>query len=531
MSASHRRRASCRPGSAALLALAWLALACGGREPSVQEGQRAGLLRFEVRDEATGRLIPCKLTVLGLGGTPDPELGSPAGGSEQDGLTLAANRVHSHAGEGSLRLPSGTYEVHASRGIEWDVAVRRVEIGPGGARLDATLSHVVDVDGWLSVDLHVHSAASHDSRVPLRSRVRQLAAEGVGIVASMDHDVVTDYAPIVDELGLGAELATARGVEIATDAWGHFGVFPVPADFAPALDGDGVAWRGLDPGRLLAELRRRARDALITVHHARLRDTGYFARAGFDPAADQSASDFSRDFDALEVWNGAAKDEGEQVERAMQDWFGLLDHGHAVTATGGSDSHRLAVNAGGYPRNYVRVDRPLGSSVTSARDVASALRRGQAFFTTGPFVEASIAGRTFGETVSLVEPEFELELQVQAAPWIDVRRVVVHVGGKPGPVLAVDEGAEPVRLRTRIPLRATADTYVVVEVLGERPLWPVVGDLRRDRVLPAAVTNAIFVDADGNGRFDAPLALRGHAPPGGEAARRSLPGAPSPPGR
>ena len=38
--------------------------------------------------------------------------------------------------------------------------------------------------------------------------------------------------------------------------------------------------------------------------------------------------------------------ERRSVDRVINDWFSLLNHGHIVTATGNSDTHHLTYNLG-----------------------------------------------------------------------------------------------------------------------------------------------------------------------------------------
>ena len=59
-----------------------------------------------------------------------------------------------------------------------------------------------------------------------------------------------------------------------------------------------------------------------------------------------------------------------------------------------------------------------------------------------------------------------------------------------------------------------ADSYVLVRVDGERPLTPVVGDGKRFTAYPFALTNPVFLDADGDGRY-ATGAPHGHGVAGG----------------
>ena len=66
------------------------------------------------------------------------------------------------------------------------------------------------------------------------------------------------------------------------------------------------------------------------------------------------------------------------------------------------------------------------------------------------------------------------------------------------------------RLIEDVRLELTDDAFIVVEVAGNGSLYPVVqvsswSGLQEDAVTPYALTNPVFVDVDGNGRFDPPL--------------------------
>jgi hypothetical protein len=54
-------------------------------------------------------------------------------------------------------------------------------------------------------------------------------------------------------------------------------------------------------------------------------------------------------------------------------------------------------------------------------------------------------------------------------------------------------------------MKLARDAWVVVRVDGDKPLAPVVGDLKRFDVRPLALTNPVFLDVDGNGQYDPPL--------------------------
>src|ERR1039457_4145734 len=318
-----------------------------------------GLLAFEVSDAATGKPIPCKLTFVGVEGTPRPVFTHNDIGRPEGELAISAfDRVFSAAGSEEIRVPLGSYDIYVSRGPEWDVSVnRKVKIGPEGAKVVAKLRHVVDTAGWLSADFHVHAAPSPDSIVPLSHRILEFVADGIDMIVSPDHNVVTDYAPTIRQLGLGTLITSARGDELTTNGWGHYGAFPLPQDMARAGQG-AVLVHGHNAKEIFANVREHAPEAVIDVHHPRIDPgVGYFIVGEFDPHSDRAGRPgFSFDFDALEVLNGYQDPARKSVDRIIDDWLGLLNHGHIVTATGNSDTHHLTYNMGGYPRNYVRVN-------------------------------------------------------------------------------------------------------------------------------------------------------------------------------
>jgi hypothetical protein len=211
-----------------------------------------GTVSFAVTDTVTGLPTAAKLTFVGTGGTPDPDFGNqfltrrdfsliqpngpfplPVGNSgalsNATAGTPALNFETAADGSGSRELPPGTYMVYASRGLEYTIDSQSITVDSGGTtNVSLSVKRVVDTRGYVSADFHIHSGKSFDSSLPLRDRVASFAAEGVEVMVSTDHDYITDYTPIIGELGLGAELNSIIGNELT-------GGIPVPAD--PTQDG------------------------------------------------------------------------------------------------------------------------------------------------------------------------------------------------------------------------------------------------------------------------------------------------------
>ena len=273
-------------------------------------------------------------------------------------------------------------------------------------------------------------------------------------------------------------------------------------------------------------------------------------------------STFSLDFDALEVLNGKRSDilwhlrmpddvsdleipeetrarlprpgtiicdgEGEVAfPGAVDDWFNLLNQGMKLTGTANSDSHHTEGEEPGYPRTYVYVghDDPPG---VEAMAVVDAFRDHRLIMTNGPFVDVTVDGMPVGSEVRAQDGLVELMVTVMAPEWIGVNRGRVYKNG-------VEVHSFPIAMAgTRFDyvtnLEVTNDSWLVVVAEGDTSLFPVVppqeippvqisdavstlagplgfsnstlGDiqpLQKHVITALAVTNPIWVDADGGG--------------------------------
>ncbi len=459
------------------------------------------------------------------------------------------------------QLKPGRYKVYASRGIEYSLEAKEIDLVPGKTgRLDFVLTQVMDTPDWASADFHVHSVNSVDSDMSLPDRVSSFAVEGVDLVTSTDHNFVTDFQPTLEALNLNDWLHSTIGLELTTLEMGHFNAFPIKVDPGPVTHGS-FRWFRRPPGELFAQLRglgETSTSVVVQVNHPRDSVLGYFNAFNMGtytgtPLPPTSAfvldtsnlpdgglspyhpSNFSLDFDVLEVFNGKhdelmfsyripanatgpeptlpyctggktadcipapgellhlsvnVADAGEPERRVLQpafpgaldDWFTLLSQGRRFTATGNSDSHNAVAEAG-LPRTYLKVGETANGSMRGLSEAAmmSALRKGNAVVTNGPFIEATINGKQLGEEVVAPDGTISLSLKVRAAPWIDVSRIVIRRGGK-------DQGQSPSVLETitvpptqdvlrfegaRTYTNVPDDSFVVIEVFGDKSMWPV----------------------------------------------------------
>ncbi len=472
-----------------------------------------GRVMVAVQNEA-GDPIPGKLTFFGLEGTPSPYFQPHNPVASGLAWETSKNSVCPGLSGLELELPVGTYLVTASRGPEHTLDQTVVEVFADRlTRLRFLVERVVDTEGLVAIDAHMHTLKS-DGSVTEEERVMSLVAEGVEVAVATDHFYANDYAPAVQATGLDDWLKLIIGTEISIRN---------PLDYEYTLDFN--LWP-LDPGQtgwgavetlsedvapIFEATRKRYPDALIQINHPRGSSWDYFVNYQLDPESAATAREgFWTGFDLLEVLNGPSP--GSRNNRqTVNDWLNLLARGYFYPATASSDAHDIDTEEPGYSRTYAYViDRNLKKVDVGA--VVESLRTGRSFVTNGPIVELTVNDRYLpGDTLSTIEGEVEIHIDVRAAPWISVDEVKVIVNRRAAHVLPVEAAPGSVqRLRRDLRLELTEDAFIVIEVTGKGSLYPVVqsrswSGLQTDAVAPYALTNPVFVDIDGNGRFDPPL--------------------------
>ncbi len=454
-------------------------------------------LRVRVReapiDAPAGATVaaPARVLIRGVDGTSDPTLG-PIGRAE--GARNAY--VIDASGVAVIPVAPGRYRVAATRGPERSLAETTVEVRDGQeSAVDLEVRRVVDTRGYVCGDFHTHQAPSLDSPVSLRDRVRAAAGEGLDVIASTDHNVVSDLAPAVRDEHLEAWLLTIPGDELSTDIAvhpaGHWNLFPLAYDAASSRGG-APDMLELDTPTLIARARAAAPDAVLQVNHPRSGSpTGLFDVVQFDPSTGRARGPFSQAFDAIEVWNGRFQPQADVV---LLDWFALLRTGARITATANSDSHAIVVQEVGYPRTCLRVpDDRVGHFTVG--DVVRALRETRdVVLTDGPFIRVldsrgeSAIGRTFAPEAN---GELRLHVTVESPVWSAADSLeLVHADGRAEPIAAtwqrtpdVVRGSADVRVRAPEP-------FVVVRARGTGRIDVLVDD---PPMMPLGISNPVWI--------------------------------------
>ncbi len=452
-----------------------------------------------------GAPLPARIQILAVGGAAVPTLDGAYGEP-----SIAGGRLHidyAITGDTTLPVPPGTWEVVVSRGYEYELERQTVDVTAGQTvDVEAALVRSVATPGQLCGDFHVHTSRSNDAADDGRVKVAAAVCDGLELPVRSDHEYVGDFSAEIAALGLGAWAAGLGSLELTSfEVWGHMGVFPLTPD-PTRVNAGAPAWQtfptAADPTRAFATLsppdvfdavRARPEEPVVIINHPR-GGANYFDYVGYDPITGMvdDAAAWDTDFTLVEVFN----DSGWQANRAgnVADWLSILKAGRKVFAVGSSDSHGISSSPVGYPRTCIDVgsDDPALATGPSVRDPLAA---GHARVSGGVYVDARVAGVGPGDTASGLGPTAAVEIDVQAASWIDVDAIEIIVDGVTVDTIAITPGdADPGNPTIRyhdtitVDVAAAGGGYVVVAAYGDATLEPV-----HPGRLPFGVTQPVFL--------------------------------------
>ncbi len=483
----------------------------GGDNTCVLEDPAKGKVKISICD-TKGEFIPGKVRFIGLDPTPTPYFLPENPVKNGRRWETVKNSCFPPKGDLDVLMPVGTYLVTASRGPEYSLDQEIVEVlKDEHIELTFTIDKVVDTTGIVSVDPHMHTIYS-DARVDVDERIKSVVAEGVEVAMATDHNIVMDYSPTLKKLGLEDYLTTIIGNEVTVQGLIHYNTYPLAFRGDEAKNGAILALADR-AAPLFAASRQKDPEAIIQVNHPRAGTIGYFNNIQLDTETAAFAQlDFDTSFDVLESMNGPYFYQSNSV--AIQDWLNLMNRGYYKPLVGSSDSHSIDGDEPGYSRTYVYYGGKKGEAL-DAMAVIEAIKKGHSFATNSPILELLVEENFIpGELCSAAGGKIDIRVRVQSPPWVSVDEVRIIINGERKLVFPVrTESQIPMRFDEDIVLTLDRDSTIIAEVLGNKSLYPVLQARSRDGLLenaalPYALTNPVFVDVDGNGRFDPPNAQK-----------------------
>jgi hypothetical protein len=460
-----------------------------------------GGLQVTVTDE-NGDDSPAKVSVVGFDSSPEP--------ANIQNIAFAVNRtglfgdfederpfgvarvkfVDPSGDSGVIAIEPGSYQVVTSRGMEYSISKQNVTVAASPAPVQmvaAQVEHVIDSDGFISADFHVHSIDSPDSEVPRTLRVLSLIGEGMNFFTPSDHDIRVDFAPTIAAVGASSILGSVINSEITTFDYGHFNAWPMDIDPAQvnggSVDHGGAAPDGADfpsagnyslsPAEIIAAAHADPGVDTVQINHFYSHfgldggsglgiDTGLVPPQSSVPAAahrldpgilnyfsNVPAAPADEKFDALELWIGDNRDQiynnflgsinaSNKRGGSLGDWFNMINQGILSTGVADSDSHNTLSNVIGFPRTMVASPSDDPEDLNGLGETLSAnVNAGHAFGTNGPMVRVEVSAASTGQVGSLEEGastlivttngEVEVEVEIQSPEWAEFDTVEYYV--------------------------------------------------------------------------------------------------------
>ncbi len=471
--------------------------------------EAAALLTVNVADSSGAPVDARVMAVVPSGDTTTPSPHAAEGvdvrGADQWRWEGGFGRVsavgYAVGGTTTLVLPAGDYEVRGTRGFFYSVDSDTVTVTTDGiASLDLTIDNRVDSTGWVSADFHIHALRSPDSQVPHSIRVLQALTEGIDAPVMTEHVALHSMAPNIVTLGLQGAVLDVPGQEVSTVTFGHFNAFPL--EWLPnQANGGGVVEHGRSATELFDGIASQSAlyEPFVQVNHPRGSSAiqSYFEYLGLDPVTAEptkNTSNWDTRFDGVEVFNASC-----DVEESFQDWVNLTNAGLRKALSSGSDTHGEN-DPIGKPRQLVQVDHSAVEANPQA--IADAMKARRSVVSCGPMVTFGTDDGVYGlgDLAPVAgDGSVSLRVQVQAPAWQELVEVRVLKNGALFDVIPITETAPGVRLDTTVSDSPLEDAWYMVQVVGSGSLLPV-----HTGGPPAAFTNPIEVDADGDGVWTPP---------------------------
>jgi hypothetical protein len=417
--------------------------------------------------------------------------------------------VYTSDGVARIGLRAGDYTIYASRGFEYSVATQSVRIAVGDTKqVVLSLTREVATPGLVSCDTHIHTFThSGHGDCTLDERMLTLAGEGIEFPIATDHNTNIDYEVTAQRTKVRRYFTPVSGDEVTTSA-GHFNIFPV-ASGATLPDFKLTDWP-----RLNHHMRATPGVRVVVLNHPRNVHNNFqpFAATNYNAVSGENKRGPEFQFDAMELLNSSAQQSDYML--VYRDWFALLNYGYRVTGVGSSDSHDVSRYIVGQGRTYI--EAPDGD--VSHIDVATAcsnLIAGRALVSMGLLAQMTVNDRFHvGDLATDLGRGLRVRVQVLAPSWISATRVELFANGvsiRTNDIGPSDAKSPGVKANIEwVIARPGNDVHLVAIATGpgvSAPFWATPKPYQptspgwTNRVI--AVTNPIWVDADGDGRFTA----------------------------
>ncbi|MBC8182268.1 PHP domain-containing protein [candidate division KSB1 bacterium] len=446
-------------------------------------------LQFEILDKDSGEHLPAKLIFI-KGENEQPALNI----EKQIGICAERNGFYTAFGKGTVEIQTGTYQVYASRGMEYSIDKKKVKIKEGKVTKQTwTIRRELNPEGFALCDFHFHTTNSDGKPTP-EERVTSLVGEGVEFAVTTDHNYVTDLSPEIQSLGVDKWINIIPGNEYTTSV-GHYNVYPLNPE-TPPFD-----FKISDARNQFGLVRALQKPVVLQVNHPRLDGLDYFGHFDVDPiTGDTDHPQFSWDFNAMEIMNSLSGDglyagSGNQFS-VWEDWINFLNKDFRPTGVSVSDAHGSIGSPVGMPGSYVMCKDQSPAKI-DPEEFAENIKNHRVNMARGVFINITANEKyPVGSEFVPKKSKVELLIQVQAASWAQVDKVTLYGNGREVWKGKVKKSKRSQHYKKKIKLEPEVDTWYIAKAEGSQDMWPIVPE---KNITPVGLTNPIWVDIDGDG--------------------------------
>ena len=470
-----------------------------------------------------GNTMPAKVELRGKSGTRDPFLGPF---KRSNG---AGNLYFSNGKKFEIPVPPGTYEIAFSHGSEYDVVLETITIGRGEKKsVNVTMKRSYSTPNWVVADMHNHTTGSGDSNTEVEGRVLNLAASGIEFAPATEHNRISSYSGVIEQLGLQKFIASSPGVELS----GRPGPGDVnhqigfPVKIQDGKRGYGAPKTDKDPYVQMKRLYDYDDGKFKLMQHNHPNIGKLYFDKNQDGVVDEGFGTAPITH-VLEI-NSRIVDlpgiiAGEKAPSRLLSWLQILNLGYHIYATANTDSHVVGHgNGSAFSYIYTANDKP---EKINDVEIAHQVKDGHLVLSNGPFMDIRINGALPGDNIKAVNGKVNAKVKVFTSNWCPVNTVQVLVNGRVDQSLVFTKeknpelfSGEPCVFEKDIPVSLTSDAHLIIVAYGKgETVGKVQGGVMRN-VPPIAMANPVFVDVDGNG-FKANMDLLDSPMPTGKSGR------------
>jgi len=462
----------------------------------------SNILNVEIKDTDSGKPLPCRITIVDENGV----LVALRPASEQQ-LAHRPGVIYVSNGQAHIGLLPGSYTVFASRGFEYSMAKKEIEVSvKKPTNLQLELRREVPTPGLIAADTHIHTLtrSGHGDSTE-EERMHTIAGEGIELAVATDHNHHADYRPVQKATGTSAFFTSVIGNEVTTKT-GHFNAFPI-APNSPVPDYKLDDWT-----KLMATIRSTPGVRVVVLNHPRNIHSGFspMAAENFNPVTGRNLYGSPYSFDAMEVVTSAAMQ--SDIMAPYRDWFAMLNWGHNITGVGSSDTHDVSRFILGQARTYVECPDNTPDKIDLAKACES-FREMRAYISMGLLVKMKVDDRfRVGDLATGKNEKIKVTVRVLGPSWARADRVNLFANGHLIRTQAIRPSTAIEKAnRTWDIQRPAHDVHLIAMATGPgitAPFWESPRSYqptskKHDPRLQGA-TNPIFIDGDGDEKYTPP---------------------------